>query len=463
MVIFSPFIHLLILGKVIFWGTASLQFIPWYQYFFDSILDGNFPLWNPYNGLGVPFLANHQSAVFYPLNWILFIFYLLDDLSGLSKGLTLLLPVHLAIAGLGMMQILAIYQKSKFSQLMAGITFAFCGYILTRLSFISMVWAFAWLPWIIIASIQIGPFPNKKTIPQILRLGLLVAVQILAGHAQTSFYTMLIAVVVVCFANFQSFLVQIRKAISFIIAVFISVVLSAIQIIPTAELLMNSQRSSEVGYDFAVSLSLWPARLLIILFGNFWGNPNYGRFLSGGNFWEENIYAGVFPVVIVLVLLWILVWKTRKRQISADDKKKIIFWLIILVFSILYSFGKFFPLFPFLYNYIPGFSLFQAPVRFLLIYFFALSILFGFGLDAWIFSQFNRKKTVIILVVFGTIVTFSIYGKFSNSYLPDELLDSILLGGGLGFLFGILTLIKDKTSINITYIKIVIVVHAVSE
>src|SRR5437773_1653816 len=32
------------------------------------------PLWNPYNFAGTPLLANFQSAVFYPLNFFLFIF-----------------------------------------------------------------------------------------------------------------------------------------------------------------------------------------------------------------------------------------------------------------------------------------------------------------------------------------------------------------------------------------------------
>lgn len=455
LIVFMPFLVLLLYGRVIFWGTASLQFIPWYQFFFDSLLQGDFPLWNPYNGMGVPFIANHQSAVFYPLNWLLLIFYLLGQIEGLTIGVTLLLPLHLFIGGLGVMRILGKFETSKFSQLMGGIVFAFSGYILTRLSFISMVSTFAWLPWVIFMCLQLKPICHQGSLTKLIKLSVLLSLQLLAGHAQTSYYTILLGGVVVLFYNFDSFYTQINKIVVYISATILSIIVSAVQIFPTAEFLMASQRSTEVGYEFAVSLSLWPARLLTIMFGKFWGNPNYGRFLSGGNFWEENLYAGVFPVVTLIILFWVLVWKTRKNQIPNPQTKVITFLFVVLVFSILFSFGKFFPLFPFLYKNIPTFSLFQAPVRFLIIYFFAFSLLFGFGVDVWIFSKFNHKKTIIILVVFGTLFLFSLYGKIFQQTIPDDLINSILIGSILGLFFGFLTLFKDKYWIDLSKLKII--------
>jgi len=450
-----PFLVLLLYGKVIFWGTASLQFIPWYQFFFDSLLQGDFPLWNPYNGMGVPFIANHQSAVFYPINWVLFIFYLLGHVEGLSFGVTLLIPLHLFIGGLGIMRILEKFEISNFSQLMGGLLFAFSGYILTRLSFISMVWTYAWLPWVIFMCLQLKPINHQGSLTKLIKLSIFLSLQLLAGHAQTSYYTIMFGGIVVLFYNFNTFYSQIKKFVVYISATILSIIVSAVQIFPTAEFLMQSQRSTEVGYEFAVSLSLWPARLLTILFGNFWGNPNYGRFLSGGNFWEENLYAGVFPVVTLIILIWVLFWKTRKRQIPDKQKKVIPFLFAILVFSLLFSFGKFFPLFPFLYKYIPTFSLFQAPVRFLIIYFFAFSLLFGFGVNVWILSKFNHKKTIIILVVFGTLFFLSLFGKIFQQTIPDALINSILVGSIPGLFFGFLTLIKDKSWINLSQIKMI--------
>jgi hypothetical protein len=455
LVIFFPFVVLLLFGKVIYWGTASLQFIPWYQFFFDSILSGHWPLWNPYNGMGVPFIANYQSAVFYPINWLLLIFYLIGSIEGIAIGVTLLIPLHLFISGLGIMRILEHFEKSRFAQLMGGIVFALSGYILTRLTFISMVWAYAWLPWIIFSCLQLKSFSQQGSIPKLMRLSLFLALQLLSGHAQTTYYTILLGGIFVIAYEYETFYTQIKKLLAFLTACLIAFLISAVQILPTAEFLMQSQRSSEVGYDFAVSLSLWPARLLTILFGNFWGNPNTGRFLSGGNFWEENLYSGVFPVITMIILVWVLLWKTRRKQTSENQKKTIALFFALLVFSILFSLGKFFPLFPFLYQNIPTFDLFQAPVRFLIIYFFAFSILFGYGVDVWILSKFNNKKTMIILVIFGTLFLISFYGKVFQQELPNDLIMSVLIASILGLIFGILTLVKDNSWIRISIIKLI--------
>ncbi|HZT21752.1 MAG TPA: hypothetical protein VFB55_02470, partial [Verrucomicrobiae bacterium] len=39
-------------------------------YLHASIRSGELPLWNPYTALGRPFLADPETAVFYPPNWI---------------------------------------------------------------------------------------------------------------------------------------------------------------------------------------------------------------------------------------------------------------------------------------------------------------------------------------------------------------------------------------------------------
>ena len=45
------------------------QVYPWQLHITRSLASGSVPLWNPYSYCGVPFVANAQSAVFYPLHW----------------------------------------------------------------------------------------------------------------------------------------------------------------------------------------------------------------------------------------------------------------------------------------------------------------------------------------------------------------------------------------------------------
>ena len=67
LILLSP---VLFTGKALFWGTSAAQFISWWKWAFDTILSGHLPLWNPLVGMGAPLIANYQSALFYPPNWL---------------------------------------------------------------------------------------------------------------------------------------------------------------------------------------------------------------------------------------------------------------------------------------------------------------------------------------------------------------------------------------------------------
>lgn len=47
-----------------------LYFLPWKEFVFSRLRQGQMPFWNPYSYGGVPCLANIEIAPFYPLNWI---------------------------------------------------------------------------------------------------------------------------------------------------------------------------------------------------------------------------------------------------------------------------------------------------------------------------------------------------------------------------------------------------------
>ncbi len=61
-----------IYGGVIQDVTNLYGFYAWDTFSASELGAGRFPLWNPHNALGVPHLANMQTAVFYPLSWIKF-------------------------------------------------------------------------------------------------------------------------------------------------------------------------------------------------------------------------------------------------------------------------------------------------------------------------------------------------------------------------------------------------------
>jgi hypothetical protein len=52
-------------------GDIPQQFLPWKLFWQNSLLQGRIPLWNPFTACGCPFLANYQSGVFNPMDWLL--------------------------------------------------------------------------------------------------------------------------------------------------------------------------------------------------------------------------------------------------------------------------------------------------------------------------------------------------------------------------------------------------------
>ncbi|MBI5123680.1 hypothetical protein HZA75_07515 [Candidatus Roizmanbacteria bacterium] len=62
-----------ILLKNPYMQDSIVQLFPWRHLVFESLTHSIIPLWNPYQQLGAPFMANMKPLVFYPLN-IFFIF-----------------------------------------------------------------------------------------------------------------------------------------------------------------------------------------------------------------------------------------------------------------------------------------------------------------------------------------------------------------------------------------------------
>src|SRR5512135_3749441 len=100
-VLFSPS---LFTGRVLFWGLPALQFMPWRWYVWEMLQQGMLPLWNPFNGMGAPLMANYQLALFYPPGWLTYLFAAIGGVSWMAWSQTLLIVLHLIWAGIGMVQ-----------------------------------------------------------------------------------------------------------------------------------------------------------------------------------------------------------------------------------------------------------------------------------------------------------------------------------------------------------------------
>ena len=213
--------------------------------------------------------------------------------------------------------------------------------------------------------------------------------QLLAGHAQTAWYTILFAGVWLIFWTVQkSGLRHVGKAlVLFGAGAFIAACLAGIQLLPTAEYLQQSQRSAAVAYDYAVNYSFWPWRLLSLFAPDLFGNPAHGDYWFPVFFWEDAVYIGLLPVLLALAAVISVGLKRRSKenQITSRFQNRGFAWLLIIItgLAFLLALGAYTPVFPFLYRYVPTFAMFQAPTRISILAVFSLCLLAGVGAQFW--------------------------------------------------------------------------------
>jgi hypothetical protein len=403
-------------GKALFWGTPLLQFVPWWSFAWSTLLDGNLPLWNPLLGMGAPLLANYQSALFYPPTWIYLLLYAIGGTPVLAWGQAPLVSLHLAWAALGFALVIRRLGLGLLPQAVGGLAFGLSGYLVSRASFLSINSTVAWLPWVILC---LTPDGRGHWFTKLRFFGLVffLSMQLLAGHAQTAWYTLLLAAFWTAFwvwnserrengaqagsKGYRRWFYGVKKpalALGWLVlAVTLAFCLAAIQLLPTAEYLAQSQRSGEVEFDFALNYSFWPWRLLTLLAPEMFGSPVRGDFWGYGNYWEDTIYIGLLPFLLAIGVLISNVRATKKvdpareNQDSQDTgwpgvaKYRRLVWFLFLLFliALLLALGKNTPVFPWLYRHVPTFDMFQAPTRIMIWGVFALSFLAALGAEKW--------------------------------------------------------------------------------
>jgi hypothetical protein len=352
----------LIRGWTLFWGAPLLQFTPWHTAAKQIALSGHLPLWNPWLGMGAPLLANYQSALFYPPNWLLLV-------TDVAWGQTLLVLLHLIWAGFGMALLARSLGLGTFAQAISGIAYAMSGYLVARSGFLSINASAAWLPWILVAAESLVRSPHSRSVAL---LGLVLGLQWLSGHAQTAWYTLVLLVAWVVYrARSNSGLTR-TTILALVAAGTLAFAIAAAQLIPTLEYASVSNRAGDLDPEFALTYSFWPWRALGLVAPDLFGNPGTADYWGYGNFWEDAIYVGVLPILLAVGAL------------ATKGIGRIKWFLLgIAAIAFLLGLGRNTPIFKTLFEYIPTFSSFQAPTRWNLWLVAAFSLLAGFGAEHW--------------------------------------------------------------------------------
>lgn len=118
-------------------------FIPPRFFWVESIKHGDFPLWNPLQFTGHPFLANPQHAMLYPLNSLFFLF-------PFDIAFNIIIILHFFLGGLFTYFFLRDLKVSLTGSLISGLIFMLSGYLLSVHSLLTILLSVIWTPLVMI-------------------------------------------------------------------------------------------------------------------------------------------------------------------------------------------------------------------------------------------------------------------------------------------------------------------------
>lgn len=341
----------------------------------NIIRAGSLPLWNPYIFSGMPLHAAAQGGVLFPLNWF-FLFFNPPTATNLMALSTYM------VAGLGAYLYARRSGSSIAGAILTSIVWQWGGFLIGQFSHVNIVQTAALLPWLLWAIDGFGKRGERKW-------GFIVAaivmLQAFTGHQQTLAYSLLLA------TAYALVMWRVHKRTSYLWSLMLlgaGMLLAAVQMLPTYELMRNSLRSAS-SFEFFTSFSLPPRFFLTFfapyLFGGgdgllfrvrYFGPPFYGEFIG---------YLGVGTVMLAAIAVVL----TRKNPTTR-------FWTAVAVIAFALALGGYWPLNSYqIVYFMPVLNLFRVPARHMMEVDLALAVLAGRGLTA-LTAEPRRKAAIRI-------------------------------------------------------------------
>ncbi len=410
----------------LFFSTKNIYFrdihnfhYPLRRVMMGSYARGEFPLWNPYVYLGQPMLADPNYMAFYPTN-------LLNLVLPFAYAFKLHMVLHVILAGLGIYFLQRRLGIGPLSSLAGSLAYQFSGVVLSFLNLFSIVQSIALLPWIGWAFL--GCLQQSK-ITRILGFGGLLALQVITMEPiMLQCVAWLLGVITIVHLLDSSDKWRTSRVIlkTSLIGGLFAAGLSAIQILPSLELLRLSVRGK--GYE-SIVLNYWsmhPADLINLMIPNLFGSP-YS--LGWETHWGEGLHSGREGYFVSLFIGSSTLFLGALSFFASRRKLQLLLAVTALV-SVALALGQYSGVYVWICNWIPVLRNGRYTIKYMLLAALALSILASLGLDAVLSRQstlHRRRRLSVSLISLGLILgfavlSFSVYVDSNQPLVAKEIL-----------------------------------------
>lgn len=397
-------------GDVVVPWDSKNQFYAFFRFLAESLHSGASPFWNPYHYGGHPSIADPQSMLFTPgyLIWAWF------DRTPSMLAMDLIEWVHLLIGALAV----ALWGGRRGwpapPAIAAAIIFALGGATSARLNHVGIIVVYAAFP---VALLALEVALERRSVLLGLVAGAVVAT-IIAGRNQVS---LLLAILLAAWLIAEIVrsgrpLDYARERAWVMAAMALAcLMLAAIPVLLTSQFAAHSNRPDST-LATALLGSFYPGNLASMFapnvfgvhasIGAYWG-PDGVRLPAAGST-DDSFNYFYFGVVPTLLLGWFgvagrLCGRQGSRLLAG-----------VLVLSLLFALGRYTPVFPLLFDHVPGVSYFRRPVDGLFVFGIALALMTGQFLAAYKSDGLPRLSLfgtlsvgIVVIAVIVEAVSFS--------------------------------------------------------
>ncbi|PJF37046.1 MAG: hypothetical protein CUN49_02330 [Candidatus Thermofonsia Clade 1 bacterium] len=385
-------------------GDFSGQFVAFAHYQAQRLGAGEVPLWNPYNLGGHPFLADTQSAVFYPPRLVSIALLNLTGGSTPQRMYAALQAEMVAHALIGSLLMYAFCRAliataySVPAALIGAITFAYGGFLTGYAPLqLAIMEAAVWLPLALLGILRATAQTERVQWHWFAVSGGALGLALLAGHPQTALYFIYLSLAYLLWRSFGRAHGKLR---TFLLGALLFGLLgggiAAVQLLHGWEYLSATTRGA-LGFEAKGNGFPFQDLLQVVLPGLF------------------SLYSPLYFGITAFMLVIYSAARLRPAEL---------FWFGVLFIALGLSFGKGAIVYDIFYQLAPGFSLFRQQERAAYLVAVAASILAAQGasdiLTDTAQAALSRRYVGIFLGIAAGALSFSIAAFVEWLTAPEE-------------------------------------------